>query len=78
MSTSAQVSKTEVAVSGFRKSHQRFKWDSKSVTVADVTCDGKPDTVILGFEKNNVVVAVLAGAHANKTPGFSFPGAGIG
>jgi hypothetical protein len=69
----AQVSNTDVAVSELQKSHPAVKWNSKSATVADVTCDGKPDTVILGSEKNNVVVGVVSGAHANKIQVFSFP-----
>jgi hypothetical protein len=76
VSASAQVSKTEVAVSELRKSHPAVKWNRKSATVADVTCDGEPDTVILGSEKNNVVVGIVSGAHPNKTQVFSFPVSG--
>ena len=72
-SSTAQVSTTGVAVSELRKSHPSVNWNSKSATVADVTCDGKPDTVILGSEKNNVVVGVVSGANPTKIQVFSFP-----
>lgn len=55
-SASAQLSKTEVAIRELRKSHPAVKWNSNSATIADFTCDGKPDTVVLGSEKNDVVV----------------------
>jgi uncharacterized protein YpuA (DUF1002 family) len=73
VSATAQVSKTDVAVSELRTSHPAVNWNSKSATVADVTCDGKSDTVILGSEKNNVVVGVVSGANPTKTQVFSFP-----
>ncbi len=72
-SASAQVSRTEVAVNELRKTHSAVKWNIESAIVADVTCDGKPDTVILGSEKNTVVVGVVSGAHTSKTQVFSFP-----
>jgi hypothetical protein len=72
-SASTQVSKTEVSVSELRKSYPAVKWNSKSATVADVTCDGKPDTVVLGSEKNDVVVGVVSGTPSYKTQVFSFP-----
>jgi hypothetical protein len=72
-SASAQVSKTEAAISELRKSHPAVNWDMTSAVVADVTWDGKLDTVILGSEKGNVVVGAVSGAHSNKTQVFSFP-----
>jgi len=72
-SATAQVSKTEVPVSELRKSHPTVKWNSKSATVADVTCDGKPDTVVLGSENNDVVIGIVSGVHSDKTQAFSFP-----
>jgi len=73
VSANAQVSKPEGVVNELRKSHSAVKWNSKSAIVADVTCDGNLDTVILGSEKNNVIVGIVSGAHPNKTKVFSFP-----
>jgi hypothetical protein len=70
---SAQVSRTDVAVNSLRKSHPGVKWNTESATVADINCDGKPDSVILGSEKNNVVIGVVSGARPNRTQVFSFP-----
>lgn len=72
-SVNAQMSKTQVAVNELRKLHPAVKWNSKSAIVADVTCDGKPDTVILGLEKNQVVVGMVSAAFPNKTQVLSFP-----
>jgi hypothetical protein len=71
-SVNAQMSKPQV-VDELRKLHPSVKWNSKSAIVADVTCNGKLDTVILGSEKNNVIVGVVSGAFPNKTQVFSFP-----
>jgi len=68
----AQVSNTDV-LSELRKTHPTVKWISKPTLVADVLCDGRPDTVILGSEKNNVVVGVVSGARPHKTQVLSFP-----
>jgi hypothetical protein len=69
-----QVTKTDVAVSELQKAHPAVKWNSKAAIVADVTCDGKPDTtVVLGSEKNTVVVGVVSGEHSTKAQLLSFP-----
>jgi hypothetical protein len=36
-------------------------------------CEGKPGTVILGSEKNDVVVGVVSGLREHKTEVLSFP-----
>ena len=41
--------------------------------MADVTCDEKPDTVVLGSEKNDVIIGIVSGTPPNKTQVFSFP-----
>jgi hypothetical protein len=46
----AQVSNTD-ALSELRKTHPTVKWISKPTLAADVLCDGRPATVILGSEK---------------------------
>ena len=71
--SSVQVAKTEAAVGALQKSHPAARWNNKSATVADVTCDGKPETIILGSEKNSVVIGVVSGANPTETQVFSFP-----
>jgi hypothetical protein len=72
-SVGAQASKTKPAVRELRKAHPTVNWNSKSAIVADVTCDGKPDTVVLGSDKNDVVIGVVSGDRPNKTEVLSFP-----
>jgi hypothetical protein len=71
-SSSAQVSKTEVAVGVLQRAHPSVKWNSDSAKVADVTCDGKPDTILVGSEKDNVVIGVVSGAYPNDIQIFPF------
>jgi hypothetical protein len=55
-----RISNTD-ALNDLRKTHQTVKWRSQPIAVADVLCEGKPGTVILGSEKNDVVVGVVSG-----------------
>ena len=68
-----QVSNIGVAVKELRRLHPSVKWSNESATVADVTCDGKLDTVVLGSEKNSVVIGIVTGSHSKKTQVLSFP-----
>jgi hypothetical protein len=69
----AQASKPEEMVSKLQKAHPQVSWNSKSAVVADVTCDGKPDTVVLGSQKDAVVIGVVSGAHQDNIQILSFP-----
>ena len=69
----SQVSGNEEAISGLRKSYPSVEWDTRSTAFADVTCDGKADTIVLGSDKSRVVVGVVSGARPNKAQVFSFP-----
>ena len=68
-----QVSKTDDMVSKLQSSHPEVVWNSKSAIVADVTCDGKPDAVVLGSQKGTVVIGVVSSAQSDKVQLFSFP-----
>jgi len=72
-SANAQVSKTDDMVSKLQKSHPEVSWNSKSAILADVTCDGKFDAVVLGSQKDTVVIGVVSGAHPDKVQLLSFP-----
>jgi len=43
-------------------------WDAKTAVSADVTCDGKPDTVVIGYEKKKEVawLGVVPGSDKNR------------
>jgi hypothetical protein len=69
----SQVSGNEGAISRLRKSYPSVDWNTRSTAVADVTCDGKPDTIVWGSDKKKVVIAVVSGARPNKAQVFSFP-----
>ena len=68
----AEVSKT-TAISELRKSNPGAQWDEKSVVFADVLCDGKPDTIILGSENKNVLIGVVSPTRSKRTQVLSFP-----
>jgi len=71
-SANPQASKP-ATVSVLQKSHPEVSWNTQSAVVADVTCDGTPDTVVLGSQKDKVVVGVISGAHPDKDQLLSFP-----
>ncbi len=61
------------AQTALHKSNPTVSWNVSSATTADVDCDGKPDTVMLGSEKDKVVVGVVWGASAKQSQIFVFP-----
>lgn len=69
----AQASKTDEMVSKLQKSHPEVSWNSKSAVLADVTCDGKLDAVVLGSQKDRVVIGVVSGVHPDNVQILSFP-----
>ena len=72
-SANTQVSKTANMVSELQKLHPEVSWNTKSAILADVTCDGKSDAVVLGSQKDTAVIGVLSGAQPDKVQLFSFP-----
>ena len=71
--TVAQVSKSQLAVKNLAKLHPDVQWDPKSVAFADVNCDRKNETIVLGKQKNEAVIALVSGEHQEKTQLLSFP-----
>ena len=70
---SAQTSGAGAALTVLPKLDTTVNWNIGSAKTADVDCDGKPDTVILGSEKNTVVVGVVWGTLEKKPQIFKFP-----
>ncbi len=64
---------TNGALNRLHQLHPAVKWDSQSIKTADVNCDGKLDTLVIGTEKDNVVVAVVWGTPKSSPQLFSFP-----
>lgn len=63
----AQTSKTDAAVEALRRVHPATIWNVKSARVADVDCDSKPDTIVIGLERGKVAIGIVWG-NANKQP----------
>ena len=51
---------------------RNVKWNHQSATHADVDCDGKPDALILGSEKDTVVFGIKATTQ-NEAEILKFP-----
>lgn len=68
----AQVSSTD-ALNELRKTHPTVNWKIQPTAVADVLCEGKPGMVVLGSEKDNVVVGVVSGLRPHRTEVLRFP-----
>jgi len=73
VSTGGQQTPVTTGVDALRKAHPDVKWNSNTAVVADVTCDGSTDTVILGSQKTKVWVAVVSGKQHRNDQIFSFP-----
>lgn len=61
------------AVSALRKVQPTVRWVKKSVVAADITCDGKPDQIVVGYGKDaNVWVGFIPNGARPIT--MRFPG----
>ena len=56
-----------------KQNHPSVQWDEKSAKVADVTCDGTPDTVVFGSDPGKVWVAVVSPNEPRNPQLLSFP-----
>jgi len=55
------------AIKALEEAKHEVKWDAKTAVVADVTCDGVPDTLVVGYEKDGVWLGVVPGPNAGKS-----------
>jgi hypothetical protein len=69
---SAQVS-GPTALNALRKMRPTTDWNTGSAKMADFDCDGRPDMVLLGSEKNTVVVGVVWAAQSKQPQILVFP-----
>ena len=72
LATAAQVSRTEAALTALQKVNPAVDWSVSSAKNADFDSDGNADTVMLGYQKDRVVVGVVWASPA-KPQILSFP-----
>jgi hypothetical protein len=46
--------------------NDKVQWNAKAAVVADVTCDGVPDTIVVGYETGSVWLGVVPGTKSPK------------
>ena len=68
----AQTATGKAAVELLRKLRSSTTWNFQSAKVADVDCDSKPDAIVLGSEKDKVIVGVVWGTTTKKPETFDF------
>ena len=68
----AQTTTTKAAVNSLRKLRPTTTWNIQSARQADVDCDSKPDTIVLGSEKGKVIVGVSWGTTSKQPQTFAF------
>lgn len=69
----AQISQTTAAVNALQKASPAVDWNVGSAKTADIDCDGKADTVMLGSQKDQVVVGVVWASSQRRPQILSFP-----
>lgn len=69
----AQGSGSQRAVNALRKVNPSVDWNASSAKTADFDCDGKADTVMIGFEKGRAVVGVVWGSPKKYPQILTFP-----
>lgn len=53
---------TDAAISALHVAQPKVNWDAKTAVSADVTCDGRADTAIVGYDRNEAVwLGVVSG-----------------
>jgi hypothetical protein len=63
-----QTASAPASINALRNAQKQVRWDDKSAVVADVTCDGLPDTLVVGYQPDKVWLGVVHGAKRNVTP----------
>jgi hypothetical protein len=59
---------TDSVAALLQKSHPKVAWELSKREVVDVTCDGVPDVVVVGYEKKGAVwLAVVPGSTKEKS-----------
>jgi hypothetical protein len=69
-SVQAEDSKaTGASLAVLREANPDVVWDEKTAVVADVTCDGVADTIVIGREKQDSAwIGIIRGVKGSQTP----------
>jgi hypothetical protein len=65
LETNAQQLDASSTIKALQAANPKVKWDTTRSSVADVTCDGKLDTVTVGYLDQTVWLGVVPSARAN-------------
>ena len=65
-SEAAAQTEPAAALKVLHTANDKVRWDAKAAVVADVTCDGVPDTVAVGYESGSVWLGVVPGIKSAK------------
>lgn len=68
-----QTSQAENAINKLKHSRPFATWDNRSLKRADIDCDDKLDSIVLGSEKGDVVVGIVWGNAKTPPQILSFP-----
>jgi hypothetical protein len=61
-----QAKPTNAALAALRASNPKVQWDAKSAVMADITCDGIKDVVVVGYDAESIWVALVPGLKSGK------------
>jgi hypothetical protein len=64
--TNAAQRQTNAALVALRASNPKVQWDAKSAVMADITCDGINDVVVVGYDAESVWFALVPGLKGGK------------
>jgi hypothetical protein len=70
--TSAAAKSTDALLSCVKKDRPAVRWDTKSIVVADFDGDGRPDSAVLGYERDKLLLAVHVGHAGSPASYFEF------
>lgn len=55
------------AIKALQTMNDGVNWDAKTAAVADVTCDGIPDTVVVGYERGAVWLGMVPRTKSGRS-----------
>jgi hypothetical protein len=68
VSAPAQTRSVTTALNALRRIQPTVRWDETTAVVADVTCSGTPDTLLIGYQSDKVWLGAVHTAKPNGTP----------
>jgi hypothetical protein len=65
-SSSVARNQSRAALTMLHASNPRVQWDAKSAVLADITCDGITDIVVVGYDSESVWLALVPGLKSGQ------------